>query len=113
VDEYDLGSSAIEGAESGTKHDKLTNAMYTYYNTINDHVPFEYGATDGNAYATQSSFSNTVLGLFEADADGAYEDIKLTVSVYLEGWDADFFTGIPEEASIMNIYLSFVLKEHI
>ena len=113
VDEYDLGSSAIEGAESGTKHDKLTNAMYTYYNTINDHVPFEYGATDGNAYATQSSFSNTVLGLFEADADGQYEDIKLTVSVYLEGWDADFFTGIPEEASIMNIYLSFVLKEHI
>ena len=113
VDEYDLGSSAIEGAESGTKHDKLTNAMYTYYNTINDHVPFEYGATDGNAYATQSSFSNTVLGLFEADANNEYEDIKLTVSVYLEGWDADFFTGIPEEASIMNIYLSFVLKEHI
>jgi hypothetical protein len=35
------------------------------------------------------------------------------VSVYLEGWDADFFTDIPEEASIMNIYLSFVLKEHI
>ena len=112
VDENDLGSSAIEGS-SDAKHDKLQNAMYTYYNAINDHKVFEYGATDGTAYATYDSFGNTVLGLFEANNDGIYNDIQLSIAVYLEGWDADFFTGIPEEASIINIYLSFVLNEHI
>ena len=111
VDEYDLGSAAIEGGENN--HNKDTNAMYTYYNTINDHAPFEYAATPGNAYDTKNAYQSAILGIFEADGDGVYQDIKLTVSVYLEGWDADFFTGIPEEASIMNIYLSFVLNEHI
>ena len=39
-----------------------------------------------------------------------YNIIKITIAIWLEGWDADFFRGIPQDASIFDINLGFKLE---
>lgn len=108
--EIGLGSAAIEGSLD-ENHDKNKNAMYTYYNSGHPREPFLEAATDGEAFDTISSFTDNPIGEFVYDnTSHTYNNIKLTIAIWLEGWDADFFRGIPQDASIFNINLGFKLE---
>ena len=105
TNEYNLGSAAIEGREDDILHDKNRNAMYTYQQS--DSRPFENAADDGEGFDTISSFTGTPIGYFD-NVDGGFIDIKLTVNIWLEGWDADFFIGVPQSVMNMNVRLGFI-----
>lgn len=90
-----LGSAAIEGREDQI-YNKNLNAMYTYYNKTHPFSKFTEAALDGEGFDTARSFDEVSLGRFTyAEEAGDYNTIKLTVCVWLEGWDADYFMGIP------------------
>ena len=101
VNEYNLGSAAIEG-RTDDLHDPSKNAMYTYYNNFFSEK-FTKAADDGEAFNTHDKFlDDTNLGTFEGvvgtDPNGnqiyKYNDVKITMYLWLEGWDADYFYGI-------------------
>jgi len=108
--EVGLGSAAIEG-RSEDIYNKDKNAMYTYYNSSHPREPFITAAEDGEAFNTISSFTNDPIGEFVYDNNSSqYNVIKLSIAIWLEGWDADFFRGIPHDASIFDINLGFKLQ---
>ena len=110
TNEYDLGSAAIEGSTEAI-HNKDHNAMFTYYNNYFTKYPFAQAATAGEAFNTKDrdTLLNTKFGRFEYSADKTeYNKVKLEVYIWLEGWDADYFVGIPENTSI-NVTLEFGL----
>lgn len=104
-----LGSSAIEGSLVD-KNNPNKNAMYTYYNSIHVDSRFEAAAMPGSAFDTKQSFTDSPVGFFE-NTDGNFNDIHLNVSIWLEGWDADYFLGIPESVSKFIVSLGFEIKE--
>jgi hypothetical protein len=111
----DLGSSAIESSR-GVAGKELTdpslNAMYTYYNNTHPLSPFDKAASDSDQFDTIHSedMYTTELGSFEYDTEsGDYNVVKLTVMIYLDGWDADYFMGI--NATDLDIRLGFEIKE--
>ncbi len=105
-----LGSAAIEGSTEDI-HNKDKNAMYTYYNSAHPREPFLVAASDGEAFDTISSFTDNPIGEFVYDnTSHTYNIIKITIAIWLEGWDADFFRGIPQDASIFDINLGFKLE---
>ncbi len=104
-----LGSSAIEGS-SDPNHDKEKNAMFTHYNNTHPLSPFSKAAIDGEGFETASSFSEGVLGNFNYDEEKQeFSVLKITVYTWLEGWDADFFAGVP--ATKIKIKLGFELEK--
>lgn len=106
-----LGSAAIDG-KLDDNHNPLKNAMYTYYNNLHPFEPFTKAAADGEGFNTLSTFTDNVLGEFVYDTNNAkYNDIKLTIIIWLEGWDADYFMGIPVSATKFSINLSFIMNE--
>ncbi|MCR5112627.1 MAG: hypothetical protein K6A63_01680 [Acholeplasmatales bacterium] len=121
VNEYNLGSAAIEGATDDL-HNPAKNAMYTYYNNFFAEK-FTEAAADGEAFDTHSSFvDGTSLGKFEGvitkDSNGndvyKYNDVKITMYIWLEGWDADYFYGIANsnsEARTMQSQFVFTYEE--
>ncbi len=121
VNAYNLGSAAVEG-RTDDLHDKEKNAMYTYYNNFFSEK-FTKAADDGEAFNTHSKFfDEEALGVFEGvvdkDPNGndiyKYNDVKLTMYLWLEGWDADYFYGITssnELARTMQSYFEFTYVE--
>ncbi len=117
VNEYNLGSAAVEG-RADDLHNPAKNAMYTYYNNF-FREKFTQAADDGEAFETYSKFTDGVLGTFEASLDSTtnqyvYNDIKLTMYIWLEGWDADYFYGITnsnELSRAMQSYFEFSFVE--
>ncbi|MCR5349580.1 MAG: hypothetical protein K6E20_01165 [Acholeplasmatales bacterium] len=109
TNDLDLGSSAIEGSTNPI-HDPSKNAMYTYYNNLFPKNPFKEAAADGERFETFNSFTNTTISEFKY-ADGAYNDIKATFYVWLEGWDADYFLGVPQDARTISIKLDFTYEK--
>lgn len=114
VNEYNLGSAAIEG-RTDDLHNPSKNAMYTYYNNFFSEK-FTKAADDGEAFDTHSRFNDgTSLGLFEGvvdtDLNGnkyyKYNDVKLTLYLWLEGWDADYFYGITSSNELGRTMKSF------
>lgn len=102
--EKDLGSVALE-SHRGLKdiYDPEVNAMYTYYNSYFTKYPFESGALDGEAFITQNreSLLNNEFGSFVYnETNNEYNVVKLEFYIWLEGWDADYFTGVPEGTQV-------------
>lgn len=111
-----LSSSAIEGRTSDI-YDKNKNAMYTYYNNLNPFEKFTKAADDGKAFDTihiyeDVKYSDEVIGEFEYDNDlNEFKVIKLNIAIWLEGWDADCFVGIPKDLMQFKIKFAFELVE--
>ena len=132
INSYNLGSAAITDATDNL-HNPEKNAMYTYYNNFfaekfTEAAP-SYG-DDGNgnvvfgeAFNTHSEFDDdsnlgTFQGTIGTDDNGnqtyKYNDVKLTIYLWLEGWDADYFYGITSSnvsARTMSTYLEFTYEE--
>ncbi len=112
-DDNDLGGVAIEGSND-PKHDKTKNAMYTYYNNIHPNYAFAEAAMDGKRFVTNDKFTDISLGKFKFDEESKkYNDLKTTVYVWLEGWDADYFLGAGLDSRKLNIRLDFKYKDEI
>ena len=112
TNKYDLGSTAIEGSTDAI-HDKTKNAMFTYYNNYFTKYPFDKAATNGEAFVTKdkTGLLDTIFGSFNYNPNKAeYNKVKLEVYIWLEGWDADYFVGVPENTSI-NVSLEFGLVQ--
>lgn len=102
----DLGSYAIEG-RTGI-YDKANNAMFTYYNNVHPLYPFTSAATDGEAYDLdihEYDYSTKVIDTFEY-SNNSYNIIHLTVLIWLDGWDADYFTVLPINKISVNLELT-------
>lgn len=98
-----LGSSAIESArdnEDDPLHDPNKNAMFTYYQSMNPNSLFDSAADDSVQFDTigLDNLFTTKLGLFEfnpeAETESLYNEVKITVLIYLDGWDADYLMGV-------------------
>ena len=88
------------------------NAAYTYYNSLNPLSPFTAYNGDYAKYFEGTKTLNTFTG--ENDNYGtftynsqteSYNVIKLSVMIWLEGWDADYLMGI--SAQDVSIKLGF------
>ncbi len=105
-----LGSSAIEGSIEDI-HNKDKNAMLTYYNATHGDMPILTAAEDGEAFDTLSTYSDNVLGEFAYDTSiNDYNRVHLSVLIWLEGWDADYFAGIPRNSKVFDIGLYFKIE---
>ena len=104
TNEHDLGSVALESHRGlDDDYDPESNAMYTYYNSLFQKSPFKTAAPDGEAYVTKTrdELLDTVFGEFNYNSNkNKYNVIKLEVYIWLEGWDADYFNGVPENTTI-------------
>ena len=97
-----LGSSAIESSkdnEEDPTHDPNKNAMYTYYQSMNPLSRFEHASVDSVQFDTigLDGLNTTQLGLFKFNPEveeETYNIVKLTLLIYLDGWDADYLMGI-------------------
>lgn len=109
--ENNLGSAAIEG-RTDDLHNPSKNAMFTYYNNVFADAPFAAAAPDTKAYETISAESqNNVLAEFTPNTNGEYDAKKVTIYIWLEGWDADYFFGIPNLGKNISAYLSFKMEK--
>ena len=112
TDDKDLGTTAIEGRTD--EHSPSSNIMYNYYNVIHPLYPFTSGAEDGEAFDTIKQFgtlNNNVWNgeyVSKFDSDGV---AKVTVYLWLEGWDADYLDGTPVEGSKIGATLEFALTK--
>ncbi len=105
-----LGSAAIEGREDDL-HNKNKNAMFTYYNSMFPEDPFEEAAPDSDAYKTiDCDDQKNVLATFTPNSKGEYDAKKVTVYIWLEGWDADYFFGIPNLGKNISVKLVFKME---
>lgn len=108
--ERNLGSAAIEGREDDL-HNPLKNAMFTYYNNMFPEDPFDKAAPDSDAYKTISTTSvENQLATFTPNSKNEYDAKKVTIYIWLEGWDADYFFGIPNLGKNISVNLSFKLE---
>ena len=112
-----LGSSAIENRSNETdvdnydiKHDKNKNAMYTYYNSLFPFENFTSAAEDGEAFDT-IKLEEMDLARFVKISDNEYQTLRISVTIWLEGWDADYFLESDNGLSEFGIFLKFDLNE--
>ncbi len=107
-----LGSYAVTDGTSSTystdKYNPQKNAMFTYYNNLNPLRPFVAGVAETDALKTDSTFTDDVLTKFEYK-NGSYNVVKLSVMLWLEGWDSDYFVGLNNTA--INVKLGFEITE--
>lgn len=103
----DLGSAAIENGIG--ENDPTKNAMYTYYNNIHPLHPFTQAADEGlEGFSNiEQSYSENSIDTFTYSTDG-YNVIKLTVYIWLEGWDADYLATIPTSKISVNLEFEIV-----
>lgn len=117
IDENDLGSSAVEDLdkfeeEEKLRHNKDVNAMYTYYNNCFPLYPFEKASEYNESFNTLNSFEDKILSQFKYnESSNEYNDIHTKIYIYLEGWDSDYFLGLPTSCNTLNIKLQFEIKE--
>lgn len=105
-----LGSSAIEGSEKDI-HNKNMNAMYTYYNNTHPLSEFTTAAEAAEGFNTIDTFSVGEYGEFNYNTETQeYNTIALSVSIWLEGWDADYFMGL--SVSDIRVKLGFTLEKN-
>ena len=112
-----LGSYAVAGQTDTTAQDYKAarnpelNAMYTYYNSLFPLSPFTKGVDDNGQLNTKSTYTDTVLGTFTYNnTTKGYNVVKLSVMVWLEGWDADYFAGIKDATVAVKLGFEIVEK---
>ena len=112
-----LGSYAVAGQTDTTAKDYKAarnpelNAMYTYYNSLFPLSPFTKGVDDNGQLNTKSTYTDTVLGTFTYNnTTKGYNVVKLSVMVWLEGWDADYFAGIKDATVAVKLGFEIVEK---
>lgn len=112
TDEFDLGSSAVENGTD--KHDKNKNAMYTYYNNCFPLYPFTSAAEDNESFNTKNQFmndDNDYISQFSYDDSiNDYNIVHSKIYLWLEGWDSDYFMGLPTICNNLDIKLQFEIK---
>lgn len=87
------------------------NAMLTYFNNIHE-AKLEPLASDHDIYkGTEKDFNGEIsFGQVVPNADGTdYVPIKITVSVWLEGFDADYIIGISNTS--FKMMFNFCMEE--
>lgn len=86
-------------------HDPNQNPMVTYFN--NTHTKANLYVKDYSEYVeTEKDFNGKKeLALFEKQADGSYNDAKITVYLWLDGYDADYLEGVNTES--VHFFLNF------
>ncbi len=113
-----LGSYALEEYKNTTdsdyyKYDPNKNAMFTYFNNINEaklkplsNTEFDYTK---NVYRNglKDDISLGVIAPNQSSTD--YIPVKLTISVWLEGFDADYIIGVKNNS--LKMYLNFFAEE--
>ena len=112
-----LGSYAVAGQTDTTDPDYVAarnpelNAMYTYYNSLFPLSPFTKGVENNGQLNTKSTYTDTVLGTFTYNnTTKGYNVVKLSVMVWLEGWDADYFAGIKDASVAVKLGFEIVEK---
>ncbi|MBQ4356486.1 MAG: hypothetical protein II788_00730 [Acholeplasmatales bacterium] len=133
VDDDDLGSAAIEG-KIDAKHDPYSSIMINYYNVLFPRYPFSNGtlvddkldtsdnklkhvegAEDGEAFNTKSNYgTKDAQGNWNGQRVGSFttqDTLKITVYIWLEGWDADYLIGTTVEGAKLKCGLEFNLAE--
>ena len=133
VDSDDLGSAAIEG-KVDAKHDPYSSIMINYYNVLFPRYPFSngtlvddkldtsdsklknvQGAEDGEAFNTKSNYGiKDAQGNWNGQKVGSFttqDTLKITVYIWLEGWDADYLIGTTVEGAKLKCGLEFNLAE--
>ena len=110
-----LGSYAIKKYEDTTIesmdiYDPNKNAMYTYFNKINE-AKIEPITSNEDLYTTtQKDFNGDIsFDTFKPNADFSYDEVKLTVAVWIEAYDADYLVGM-QNGSI-KLMLNFCVEE--
>ena len=109
-----LGSYALEG-EVLDNYNPNKNAMFTYFNNV--HVDKLEALKDNHDIYknTKKDFNGKDnLGLFEKNGT-SYNDVKITVFIWLEGYDSDFIKGFDNnnfDNNKLNCLLSFRKEEN-
>ncbi|MCR5232074.1 MAG: hypothetical protein K6B64_05445 [Acholeplasmatales bacterium] len=104
-----LGSSAYNNYPTTEAdfdlHDPNQNPMVTYFN--NSHTKGDLYIKDYSEYVeTIKNFNDlNVLGKFNKNDQGEYNDVKITVYLWLDGYDADYLEGVNTES--VHFYLNF------
>ena len=128
ADELDLGSYAIDDRIlneleiTDSRFSSSKNAGFTYYNNINNHIlnPIGYYEDDNELEENVEIVNNLLskirydfsdsLGKFEYDEQTKqYNEVGITISIWLEGFDADNLIGL--DSSVIKCLLSFKLVE--
>lgn len=106
-----LGSYAVAGENTDDTRNPAKNAMYTYYNSLFPLSPFTKGVDNNGQLDTKSNYTDTVLGTFTYNSTSKnYNVVKLSVMVWLEGWDADYFAGITDATVAVKLGFEIVEK---
>lgn len=128
TDDKDIGSAAING-RTDAKHDPYSSVMINYYNQIFPLYPFKAenttkvdsngnllkgvsGAEDGSAFNTIPQYGTKTGEEWIGENVGDFtlsEVMKITVYLWLEGWDADYLLGTPKDGSVIKCSLEFNL----
>lgn len=106
-----LGSYALAD-NTADEYNPDKNAMFTYFN--NSHNTKLAALDNVDVYKnTIKSFDNEIVfGTCKPNQTNTdYEAIKVTVCIWIEGYDADYFVGVDND--IASFYLSFKMKEVI
>ncbi len=113
-----LGSYALEEYinttdEAYSKYDPNKNAMFTYFNNVNEaklkplsNSDFDY-TTNVFRNGLKDDISLGEIAPNQSSTD--YNELKLTISVWLEGFDADYIIGIKNNS--LKMYLNFYAEE--
>jgi len=107
-------SNYIDTIEEGYyKYDPNKNAMYTYFNNLNEAKlkPLDNEEFDFVAKIHRNGLKDDIsLGeIVPNDTSSAYTTIKFTISVWLEGYDADYIVGMYNTS--LKMYLNFYVEE--
>ena len=112
-----LGSYALKDYLNTTdsnyyKYDPNKNAMFTYFNKLNEAVlePLEKNFDYVNGTYKNNLKDNVSLGKIVPNENKiSYEPLKFTLSIWLEGYDADYIIGMKNNS--VKIYLNFYVEE--
>ena len=112
-----LGSYALKDYLNTTdsnyyKYDPNKNAMFTYFNKLNEAVlePLENNFDYVNGTYKNNLKDDVSLGKIVPNENKiSYEPLKFTLSIWLEGYDADYIIGMKNNS--VKIYLNFYVEE--
>ncbi len=113
-----LGSYALKDYlnttnADATKFDPNKNAMYTYFNNLNEAqlAPLEMTSFDfvNNVYRNNLKDDISLGEIVPNETLTSYTALKYTVTIWLEGYDADYVIGMYNTS--LKMYLNFCIEE--
>lgn len=111
------GSYALKDIPDGAIDDSIKdlydaskNPMYTYFNNTHNQGNLDIPYYAEKYLKTEKDFDGLKnLGEFVRDSEGNYNDVKITVYIWLEGYDADYLEGVNTES--VHFFLNFTKVE--